>query len=224
MGYRTVTASEFFEVRQIDVRGNARTNKSDIEKIVSAQAGKSGVWNADLEAIKENVENLAFVKSAAVSRVLPDGVRVNLVERVPKAVVRFESGDFWVDDDGAILAPVGKTDARPPFVLTGWDETKTEKVQKDNQERVRVYQKMLDDWQDFDLAKRVEAVDLKDLRTPQATVLDSGEKVKIILAKEDFAKKMKFALESIAGRGQQIAWIDVSDVKPVVEYRKKTEN
>jgi hypothetical protein len=35
---------------------------------------------------------------------------------------------------------------------------------------------------------------------------------------------MKFGLENIAGRGQQIAWIDVSDVKPIVEYRKKIEN
>jgi cell division septal protein FtsQ len=130
MGYRTVTASEFFEVKKIDVRGTTRTSVGEIEKLVSLNTEKSGVWNADLKEIKDRVEKLAFVKSAAVSRVLPDGVRVNVVERVPKAVVRFGAGDFWVDEEGAILAIAGKTEARPPFVLTGWDESKPKRPAK----------------------------------------------------------------------------------------------
>jgi cell division septal protein FtsQ len=83
MGYRTVTASEFFDVKKIDVRGVTHASKGDIERIVSAQTEKLGVWNADLKDIKDKVERLDYVKSAAVSRVLPDGVRVNVVERVP---------------------------------------------------------------------------------------------------------------------------------------------
>jgi cell division septal protein FtsQ len=71
MGYRTVTASEFFDVKKIDVRGAARASKEDIERIVGGEAEKSGVWNADLNEIKNRVERLAYVKSAAVSRVLP---------------------------------------------------------------------------------------------------------------------------------------------------------
>src|SRR5829696_5281085 len=105
MGYCIVTASEFFDVKKIDVRGAVHTSKSDIEKIVAANTEKSGVWNADLKEIKEKVERLDFVKSVAVSRVLPDGVRVNLIERVPKAVVRLSGGDFWADDEGVIIAP-----------------------------------------------------------------------------------------------------------------------
>jgi hypothetical protein len=224
MGYRTVTASEFFDVRKIDVRGISHTSKDDIQKLVSTQTEKSGVWNADLTEIKDRVEKLAFVKSAAVSRVLPDGVRVNIIERVPKAVVRFDAGDFWADEDGVILSLIGKNEQRPPFALTGWDESKTDKALKDNQERVKIYQKMLDDWQNFDLAKRVDAVDLKDLRTPQAIVQDSGETVTIILARDNFTKKLKDGLENTAGRGRDIASIDVSDVKPVLVFRKKTDN
>ncbi|HEX8637997.1 MAG TPA: hypothetical protein VF692_08045, partial [Pyrinomonadaceae bacterium] len=34
MGYRTVTASEFFDVKKVEVRGAARSSKEDIEKIV----------------------------------------------------------------------------------------------------------------------------------------------------------------------------------------------
>src|SRR5215207_10662330 len=63
MGYRTVTASEFFDVKKIEVRGAVHASKSDIEKIVAAYTEKSGVWNADLKEIKEKVERLDYVKS-----------------------------------------------------------------------------------------------------------------------------------------------------------------
>ena len=70
MGYRTVTASAFFDVKKIDIRGVNRVSKEEIEKIVSQRSEKSGVWNANLTAIKDDVEKLMQVKSAVVARVL----------------------------------------------------------------------------------------------------------------------------------------------------------
>jgi len=224
MGYRTVTASEFFDVKKIDIRGAAHASKSDIEKIVAANTDKSGVWNADLKEIKEKVERLDFVKSVAVSRVLPDGVRVNLIERVPKAVVRLSGGDFWADEEGVILAPVGKTEALPPFVIRGWDETKSEKAVKENQTRVKLYQKMLEEWKTFELDKRVKSVEMTDLTEPKAIIEDSGETVEIVLAKDNFGKKLQIGLENVAGKGKQVAKIDVSDVQPRFTFRQKAEN
>ncbi len=214
MGYRTVTASEFFEVKKIDVRGTSRSSKAEIENIVESQAERLGVWNANLSDIKEKVEKLAFVKSAAVSRVLPDGVRVNVIERVPKAVVRIEGGDFWADDEGTILGLVVEKEERPPFILRGWNTAKTEEAVKENQQRVKIYQKMLEDWREFDLAKRVETVDLKELRTPHLTVkVEGGTKI-VILAKDNFAKKLQSALEHLAGRENKVAGVDVSETSP----------
>jgi len=224
MGYRTVTASEFFDVKKIDVRGAASASRSDIEKIVTANTEKSGVWNADLKEIKEKVERLDFVKSAAVSRVLPDGVRVNLIERVPKAVVRLAGGDFWADDEGVILALVNKTEANFPFVIRGWDETKNEKASKENQMRVKLYQKMLEEWKTFELDKRVKVVEMTDLTEPKAIIEDSGESVEIVLAKDNFGKKLQTGLENVAGKGKQVARIDVSGVQPRFTFRQRAEN
>lgn len=214
MGYRTATASGFFEVRKIDVRGVSRASKSEIEKIVEAQSERVGVWNADLSQIKEKVEKLAYVKSAAVSRVLPDGVRVNIIERIPKAIVRIEGGDFWVDEDGAILGLVGEKEERLPFVLRGWDKEKTEEAVKDNQQRVKIYQKMLEDWREYDLSNRVEAVNLTDLKTPELTVKVEGTTKTVILPKDNFAKKLQSGLEILANRGEEVIGVDVSDSSP----------
>ena len=221
IGYRTVTASTFFDVKTIDVRGINRVAKDDIEKIVSRQTDKSGVWNADLVTIREDIEKISQVKSAVVSRVLPDGLRVNLIEREPRAVVRLERGDLWADDSAVLFDLVGKNDERPPFVIKGWDESKTDKAAKDNQERVKIYLKMLDEWQEFELAKRVSVVNLSDLQSPQVTVQDSGETVTLELSKDNFAKRLQKSLEIIAGRGKEIESVSLNGQKEVLGFRVK---
>ena len=221
MGYRTATASAFFDVKRVDVRGVNRVPKDEIERIVRTYSEKSGVWNSDLKVIKTDVEKINLVKMAVVSRVLPDGLRVNVTERVPKAVVRLNSGDFWADDDAVVLGEVGKDETRPPFVLRGWDETKNEKAAKDNRERVKIYLKMMIEWQDYELAKRVSVVNLADLREPQAVVQDSGETVTIILSNEHYKNRLKSGLEKIAGRGREVKSIDVSSSSERLAFREK---
>ncbi len=200
MGYRTVTASEFFEVKTIEVSGASRVPKETVEGIVKTLTERTGVWNADLSAIRERLEAMSFVKSAAVSRVLPDGVRVQLAERVPKAAVRIDGAEFWVDDEASVVAPVVKGEARPPL-LTGWDQNRNEKAQKDNVARVKLYQKMLDDWKAFEIVKRVKTVNLSDLDEPRVTVEDSGNEVFIELGKDEFGKHLQRGLESIVNKG-----------------------
>ena len=219
MGYRTATASAFFDVRAIDVRGVSRASKDDIERIVKLQTQKSGVWNADLADIKTDVEKLMFVKSAVVSRVLPDGLRVSVNERIPRVVVRLKSGDVWADEDSVMLGSVTENETRPPFLLRGWDESKSDKSAKENQERVKIYLKMLNEWQDYDLAARVSSVNLADLQDPQAIVQDSGEFVTISLGKENFGKRLQKALEVVANKGTQIESIISNGQNVVLKYR-----
>jgi cell division septal protein FtsQ len=220
MGYRTATASSFFDVKAIEINGIQRVSKDEIERIVRSRSGKEGVWNADLKDIKADIERLTLVKSAVVSRVLPDGIRVNVIERGREAIVRTNTGEFWADDDAVILGAVSKDDARLPFVIRGWDESKNERAEKENRERVRVYKKMLNEWKEFELSKRVAAVDLSDLQTPQAIIPDSGEAVTVILAKENFAKRLQRGLEIIAQKGKEIKSVDLSTSKEIIGFRE----
>lgn len=224
MGYRTVTASAFFDVKAIEIYGANHVSKDEIERIVRSQSEKSGVWSADLAGIKSEIEKNILVKSAVVARILPDGMQVNVTERVPRAVVHLNAGDFWADEEGVILGAVGKNDAHPPFVLRGWDEAKNDKVVKDNQERVRIYLKMIDEWKDFDLASHVSVVDLGDIKNPQAIIRDSGEDVTIILARDSYGKRLQRGLEITAKKGKEIKSVDLSGSKEILNFREKQEN
>jgi len=217
VGYQTVTASNFFEVKTVDVNGVDRASMEDIRRIVTADTQKTGAWNADLAEMRQKIEKLPFVKFAAVSRVLPNGLKVVVNERVPIAVVKVSTGNFLIDVDGELLAPP-KTDDSSMMVITGWDEAKTEKAQKDNQARIKMFQKMVADWGEYGLAKRVKLIDLTDLQEPKATIQDSGRDIPVTLSRDDYAKSLRSAIEAIVGKGEKVRSVNAEGVYPIIDY------
>ena len=217
LGYQTVTASNFFEVKTVDVVGVSRSSMEDIRRIVGAESQRTGVWNADLPDIRQKIEKLPFVKFAAVSRVLPNGLKVVVTERVPIAVVKVSTGNLLIDSDGEMLAPP-KDDDSSLIVITGWDEAKTDRASRDNQARIKMFQKMVSDWGEFGLAKRVKSVDVSDLQEPTAVIEDSGKNIPVTLARDNYAKSLKSGIEAIAGKGEKVKSVNSSGVYPVIEY------
>lgn len=199
--YQKVTASSFFDLRsdKVDVRGINRASADEIKRLVQNETTKTGVWNADIKEIRNEVEKLAWVKSAVVSRVLPDGVRVRVFERIPRAVVRDEKGyQFWVDEDAKILAEVGKDESRLPFILKGWEFKKDDAdALKRNQERVRVYSKMYEEWQNLSIVKKVHTVNLEDVNDTQVLLDAGGTLIPVYLGEKDFGNRLKTAIQVI---------------------------
>ncbi len=66
---------------------------------------KSGtnVFHMSLEVRRRGVETLPWVRSAAVTRILPHGLAVHLTERTPVAYANVNGRVSLVDDDGMVL-------------------------------------------------------------------------------------------------------------------------
>lgn len=221
--YETVAASGFFRLRDVRVSGAERASAEDIKKVVAANAEKPGVWNADLLAIKQKIENMTFVKHAAVSRRLPSGIDVTITERVPVAIVRLRAGDFLADAEGTVLAPASPDETHIPFAMTGWNEEKSAEAAKENGERLKIYQKMLTEWREYDLAKRVRQVDLSDLREPKATLEDSGMPVTIMLGRDNFGKHLSDGIKAIVGKGMNFEGVNLVGQNLVLVPRKQSK-
>ncbi len=209
LGYRAVAASNFFEVSQVDVRNTVRSSRGEIESIVRSQTERSGSWNADLGQIKMRVEKLSFVKSAAVSRMLPDGIWVAVVEREPAAIVNLTSGPMLVDEVGNNIAMASKPEPELPFAINGWDETKSPQAEKDNLQRVKLYRTMLSEWKRIGLADRIEGVNIRDLRDPIVVTEDSGKRVAIAVGREQFGENLKNGLMAITGKGEMFEGVSL---------------
>jgi cell division protein FtsQ len=219
-GYRKVTSSPFFEVEKITFQGLQRVTPEEIEKIVRSKTARSTVWEVDLGDVRAEVEKLAYVKSAAISRVLPDQIAVTIEERIPRALVSLQNGDFWVDEDARILGRVGKDETRMEFPLRGWDETKTDRSQKENLQRVKLYQTIREEFGKAGISDRVVALNLADMQDVQVSIIDSEEPVYVMLGNEDFGKRLSKALRMIEGKGQKIETLVSHGTTVSAQYRQ----
>src|SRR5204863_9421713 len=85
IGYRAASSASLFQVRAVDVVGTSRTSAEEVEGLVRRSVSRTGVWRADLSGLSAEVSRLPGVRRAVVTRVLPDGVRVRITERMPLA-------------------------------------------------------------------------------------------------------------------------------------------
>ncbi|HEX8888528.1 MAG TPA: FtsQ-type POTRA domain-containing protein [Pyrinomonadaceae bacterium] len=194
-GYRAAASASFFQARNVDVSGISRASIDEIRGIVKKGVMQTGVWKADLDAISRELKNVAWVRDAVVSRVLPDGLRVRVTEREPRAVVRTAAGKFlWVDDDAVTLGMASPNDQ---IFMRGWDEDGTEGARAQNRERVQKFLEMTKEWETKGLSHRVSEVNLNDLRDVRVQLTGDDAQIEIQLGGEDFGNRLKFALDEL---------------------------
>jgi cell division septal protein FtsQ len=228
--YKSATASSFFSVKNVDIAGTTRTSHETIEKAVRALTDKSGVWQADLTVIQSEVESLPAIKTAAVSRVLPDILRVRIVEREPKALVRLEQTGkiVWVDDEAKFLGDPLPNESTLPFVMQGWNEGKDEIASKLNQERVQLYLKLLAEWSRLEISDRVAVVNLSNLQNVTALIKKDAITIAVELGNQKFGERLKSTwqlLEEYAQNGtlEKIEKVIATEQYPIVSLRETNE-
>ena len=222
IGYRAAASAEFFKVRKVETRGAVRASNDEIKAAVVHDVNESGVWRADLEQISKHLERLPWVRTAIVTRVLPDGIRVRITEREPRAVVRTTNGRFiWVDDDAVYLGEMSTIDQAPGFFLHGWDEQNTPAAQAENRQRVARFLEFQRAWDAQSISERVSEVNLQDPRDVRVQLSGDDAQIEIRLGGEDQAARFKNALtvldrERQTSRGPLISYIDVSQGRRAV--------
>jgi cell division protein FtsQ len=222
VGYRAAASADFFKVRKIETRGALRASNDDIRATVLRDVSETGVWRADLEQLSKHLEQLPWVRTAIVTRVLPDGIRVRITEREPRAVVRTNSGRFiWVDDDAVYLGEMSATDQMPAFFLRGWNEENSTTAQKENRERVSRFLELQREWEAQSISVRVSEVNLLDLRDVRVQLAGEDSQIEVRLGGQDQAARLKKALTVLdtqrqTSRGPLISYIDLSQGKRAV--------
>lgn len=221
-GYRGASAASFFQIRTVEIQGETRASAEDVQTLVRREVGKTGVWDADLEEISARLERLPWIRVAMVSRVLPDGIRVRLEERQPRAVVRTAAGRFlWVDDDAVLLGEMVPADQMPAFFLRGWNEEPGDAVRKENSERVRKFLDLQHEWSVAGLSERVSEVNVLDLRDVRAQLAGDDSQIEVRLGSQDFGKRLKDALNVLdthrhTPRGRFISYVDLTQGKRAI--------
>jgi cell division protein FtsQ len=222
VGYRAAASASFFQVRTIETRGVSRASVDEIKNTVRHDVSETGVWRADLPELSKHLEHLPWVRTAVVTRVLPDGIRVRITEREPKAVVRNAAGRFiWVDDDAVSLGEMSSTDQMPAFFLRGWNEEDSKAAQTENKERVRKFLELQRDWSAQGVSERVSEVNLLDLRDVRVQLAGDDSQIEVRLGGQDQNTRLGKALTVLdaqrqTSRGPLISYIDLTQGKRAI--------
>ncbi|MGD9665622.1 MAG: cell division protein FtsQ/DivIB, partial [Novosphingobium sp.] len=107
-----------FEVRRVEVRGVERMNELRVYERALAQRDRA-MPLVDLEGLRASLLDLPWVEDARVSRQLPDTLVVDIVERVPHAVLRKPNKLMVIDASGHELEPISAANAKGQLVISG---------------------------------------------------------------------------------------------------------
>ena len=115
------------DINQVAVVGYRNALSEDIFAALRLEQAGS-ILSYDTAAARQRLESLAWVASAQVSRVLPDGLSVTIRERQPFAVWQHRQLMFLIDADGRTLEPASRSDHPdlPLVVGEGADESTAE--------------------------------------------------------------------------------------------------
>ena len=222
VGYRAAASASFFEIRTVETKGASRASTNDIQNVVRRDVVETGVWRADLDQISKHLERLPWVRTAVVTRVLPDGMRIRITEREPRAVVRNTAGRFvWVDDDAVYLGEMSPTDQMPAFFLRGWNEDESAPAQTENRARVGKFLELQREWEGQGLSERVSEVNLQDIRDVRVQLAGDDSQIEVRLGSQDQGARLSKALTVLdaqrqTSRGPLISYIDLTQGKRAI--------
>jgi cell division septal protein FtsQ len=222
LGYRAAASASFFQIKKIETRGISRASNESIMATVRRDVAATGVWRADLSALSTHLEQLPWVRTAIVTRVLPDGIRVRITERQPRVVVRTSAGRFvWVDEDAVVLSEMLPSDQMPNFFLRGWNEDESAATRSENKERVQKFLELETDWTALGLSERVSEVNLVDTHDVRAQLAGDDSQIEIRLGAQDLGQRLKKALTVLdsqrqTSRGPLISYIDMTQGKHAI--------
>lgn len=113
-----VAANAGLEVRRVRVTGVERMNELKVYERALAQRDQPMPF-VDLQGVRQDLLGLSWVKDARVSRQLPDTLVIDIVERVPHAVLKKPDRLVLIDDQGVELEPVSKANAKGMLIVEG---------------------------------------------------------------------------------------------------------
>jgi cell division protein FtsQ len=161
--YRPITSSGFFALEKIEVQGNERVPASEIEATVRRLMG-TNIFHHDLASVRGTLKQRPIIKDATVTRLLPDTVRVSLVERTPVAVVARSGKLVCVDEDGVTLGDYTLMGEQPGPTMLGWAESGTPLKIAENRQRIQRYLGLQQELSAKDSSEwnQIDQIDLSD--------------------------------------------------------------
>lgn len=209
----------------IQILGNSEVTKPELLSVFGGDMGRN-VFFVPLNERRAELEQLPWVETATVMRLLPDQLRVAVVERTPIAFVRNGNEIGLVDRDGVLLPMAAKTLAAKHYsfpVVTGIAPSDAASTRA---ARMKIYQRFiaeLDSGGDK-ISSQLSEVDLSDPEDVRALVPSEGSDLLLHLGDTDFLARWRNYQQHLAewkAQYPRLASVDLRYERQVVLEMQK---
>lgn len=198
----------------IQTVGNAEVSRDAILSVFGADIGRN-IFFVPLAERRAQLQSMPWVKSATVMRVLPDDLRVSIVERKPVAFLRTGSTISLIDAQGMVLALTPETMARHHFsfpVITGLDPGIPQPMRE---ARMQLYGKFLQalDGGGQHISSRISEVNLADPEDVRITIATHGHDLLLHFGHGDFLARYQRYVANIQNWLSQYPALSAVDLR-----------
>ncbi len=117
VGFKWLSRSPFFTVNGVTINGCQRVNEETVLDL-SGVKPDSNLLALDLDTMAHAIEQHPWIKSAAISKKLPDRLDIEITERVPVAIIGMGSL-YLVDAGGTVFKKIEKGERFDLPLITG---------------------------------------------------------------------------------------------------------
>jgi len=204
----------------IETLGNTHVTRSQLVGLFGEDIERN-IFRVPLEERRAQLEELPWVQHATVMRLLPNHLRVSVVERTPVAFVRQGNRIGLVDANGILLDMPAGTQGNTHYsfpVVTGLAESDPLSLRA---ARMKVYARFTSelDGGGEKISERLSEVDLSNPEDVRAAVQDKGGEVMVHFGEDNFLDRYKKFEEHLPEWRQQyphLASVDMRYERQVV--------
>ena len=174
----------------IAVSGLTEVSRAEMLPVFGEDIGRN-IFFVPLSERRKQLEQLPWVERATVMRLLPDQIRVSVVERRPVAFVRLGQQIGLVDASGVLLTMPAAMMAQRHYsfpVVTGFDAHDSLSSRK---ARMAVYQRLLAelDSNGQRLSEQISEIDLTDLADAKVLMPEQGGDILAHFGEDQFLER-----------------------------------
>lgn len=196
----------------LEVSGVANVPRAQVLELFAGDIGHN-VFSIPLEERKKQLEEIPWVESAAVMRLLPNRVKVEIRERTPVAFVQIGSKISLIDSNGVIVELPSSKQTRYSFpVIAGMGDAEPLSTRA---ARMKIYNTLMKelDSEGGNYSAALSEVDLSDADDVKVTVADPVGAVLVHLGSGNFLARYKVYLAHVQEWRQQFQKLESVDLR-----------
>jgi cell division protein FtsQ len=223
--YRYACTTDILRVHTIKIDGCRHADPGKLEALVRQNLPQN-ILQVDLSELRARLEREPWVLRVEIRRILPETLKIHVVERIPSVIAEIGGELQLLDNEGVLLdrygPNYGKLDVPVISGLKGDSVEAYRVLQEENSARIKVGIEVLTELASGapEWTRAISEIDLSDTENVKVLLVD--DTAEVYLGNSDFLKKIQMFMTNISqyqeykAEGKDIAVIDLRFDRQIV--------